>query len=107
MRGDSGANDFEDLLKDSELDSAKMILRLTSELKEKEQEIGRLLVEKESALWQKYQKMLDDSVSAHRGELEEERARPPAGKLRGQRSGNNQALSGSAEMHGKRLPGQA
>ncbi|HAF95720.1 MAG TPA: hypothetical protein DCG50_06710 [Elusimicrobia bacterium] len=115
MRGDSGSNDFEDLLKDSELDSAKMILRLTSELKEKEQEmtalrtktfenmrsnnkakeeefealmkaqedrikkreqeIGRLLVEKESALWQKYQKMLDDSVATHRGELEEERAR--------------------------------
>ncbi|MBI4801095.1 MAG: hypothetical protein HY796_01090 [Elusimicrobia bacterium] len=36
------ANDFEDILRESEIDSAKMIFRLTSELKEKELELGSL-----------------------------------------------------------------
>jgi hypothetical protein len=106
-------HDFEDILKETELDSAKMILRLTSELHDKEvevastrsrsfeeiqrnnkakeaefealmraqeeriakreQELARLLVDKESALWQKYQAMLDDAVSRQRGEFESER----------------------------------
>ncbi|OGS46855.1 MAG: hypothetical protein A3J79_14470 [Elusimicrobia bacterium RIFOXYB2_FULL_62_6] len=35
-------NDFEDILRESEIDSAKMIFRLTSELKEKELELGSL-----------------------------------------------------------------
>lgn len=106
-------NDFGDILRESEIDSAKMIFRLTSELKEKElelgslrsksfeelqrnnkakeaefealinaqeerikkreQEIGRLMVEKEAHLWQKYQTMLDEAIAAHRQELEGER----------------------------------
>ncbi len=106
-------HDFEDILKETELDSAKMILRLTSELREKEievastrsrsfdeiqhnnkakeaefealmraqedriakreQKLARLLVEKESALWQKYQTMLDDAVTRQRAEFESER----------------------------------
>ncbi|OGR63012.1 MAG: hypothetical protein A2X31_00410 [Elusimicrobia bacterium GWB2_63_22] len=106
-------HDFEDILKETELDSAKMILRLTSELHDKElevastrsrsfeeiqrnnkakeaefealmraqeeriakreQELARLLVEKESALWQKYQAMLDDAVSRQRADFESER----------------------------------
>jgi len=108
-------NDFEDILRESEIDSAKMIFRLTSELKEKElelgslrsrsfeelqrnnkaketefealinaqeerikkreQEIGKLMVEKEAHLWQKYQTMLEDAISAHRQELEGERVK--------------------------------
>ena len=107
-------HDFEDILKETELDSAKMILRLTSELREKELEVAstrsrsfdevqrnnkakeaefealmraqeeriakreqalaRLLVEKESALWQKYQAMLDEAVIRQREEFESERA---------------------------------
>jgi len=107
--------DYEEILKETELDSAKMILSLTSELREKEaelsalrsrsfeeiqrsnkakdaeyeallrgheerirkreQEVAQLLVERESALWQKYQRMLDEAVALHRGELEEERER--------------------------------
>lgn len=35
-------NDFDEILKETELDSAKMIFRLTSELKEKEQELAAL-----------------------------------------------------------------
>jgi hypothetical protein len=106
-------HDFEDILKETELDSAKMVLRLTSELREKElevaasrsksfeeiqrnnkakeaefealmraqedriakreQELARSLVEKESALWQKYQVMLDDAVARQRNEFEAER----------------------------------
>ncbi|OGS07165.1 MAG: hypothetical protein A2270_11390 [Elusimicrobia bacterium RIFOXYA12_FULL_51_18] len=108
-------NDFDEILKETELDSAKMILRLTSELKEKdmevaalrsksfeeiqrnnraketefealiqgqegrikkrETEIARLIVEKESSLWQKYQVMLEEAITKHRTELEGERAR--------------------------------
>ncbi|KAF0126043.1 MAG: hypothetical protein FD189_1404 [Elusimicrobia bacterium] len=110
-----GNGDYEEILRETELDSAKMILRLTSELREKEtelsslrsrsfeeiqrshkakdaeyealmrghedrikkreQEVAQLLVEKESSLWQKYQEMLDEAISLHRGELEEERDR--------------------------------
>lgn len=106
-------HDFEDILKETELDSAKMVLRLTSELREKEielastrsrsfeevqrnnkakeaefealmraqeeriarreQDLARLLVEKESALWQKYQAMLDDAVARQRAEFETQR----------------------------------
>lgn len=106
-------NDYEDILKETELDSAKMVLRLTSELREKEievastrsrsfdeiqrnnkakeaefealmraqedriakreQDLARLLVEKESALWQKYQAMLDDAITRQREEFEAER----------------------------------
>jgi uncharacterized protein YoxC len=106
-------HDFEDILKETELDSAKMVLRLTSELREKElelastrsrsfeevqrnnkakeaefealmraqeeriarreQDLARSLVEKESALWQKYQAMLDDAVARQRSEFETER----------------------------------
>jgi hypothetical protein len=108
-------NDFDEILKETELDSAKMILRLTSELKEKdlelaalrtrsfeeiqrnnkakeaefealiqgqeadirkrETEIARLMVETESRLWQKHQAMLEEAISKHRSELEEERTR--------------------------------
>ncbi|HAT73175.1 MAG TPA: hypothetical protein DCS63_10205 [Elusimicrobia bacterium] len=111
--------DFEDLLKETELDSAKMILRLTSELREKElevastrsrafdevqrnnkareeeyealmraqedriakreQSLARLLVEKESALWQKYQAMLDEAVGRQREDFEAQRALLKAG----------------------------
>ncbi|MEK7721582.1 MAG: hypothetical protein AAB359_04250, partial [Elusimicrobiota bacterium] len=107
MRG--AGHDFEDILKETELDSAKMVLRLTSELRDKElelastrsrsfeevqrnnkakeaefealmraqeeriarreQELARNLVEKESGLWKKYQTMLEDAITAHRGEL--------------------------------------
>ena len=35
-------NDFDEILKETELDSAKMIFRLTSELKEKELELASL-----------------------------------------------------------------
>lgn len=106
--------DYEDIMKETELDSAKMVLRLTSELREKEievastrsrsfdeiqrnnkakeaefealmraqeeriakreQDLARLLVEKESGLWQKYQAMLDDAIDRQRGEFEGERA---------------------------------
>lgn len=106
--------DFEDIMKETELDSAKMVLRLTSELREKEievattrsrsfdeiqrnnkakeaefealmraqeeriakreQDLARLLVEKESGLWQKYQAMLDDAIDRQRAEFEGERA---------------------------------
>jgi len=106
-------SDYEDILKETELDSAKMVLRLTSELREKElelsstrshsfeevqrnnkakeaefealmraqeeriakreQDLARQLVEKESALWQKYQTMLDDAVSRQRNDFESER----------------------------------
>ena len=105
--------DYEDILKETELDSAKMVLRLTSELREKEleltstrsrsfdevqrnnkakeaefealmraqeeriarreQDLARLLVEKESGLWKKYQSMLDDAVARQRTEFESER----------------------------------
>ncbi len=108
-------NDFDEILKETELDSAKMIFSLTSELKEKElelaslrskkfeeiqqhnkakeaefealnqaregrfkkreAEIARLMVEKESQLWQKHQAILDEAITRHRAELEEERAR--------------------------------
>ena len=108
-------NDFDEILKETELDSAKMIFRLTSELKEKELELGalrsksfdeiqrnnkakeaefealiqgqearirkreteiaRLMVEKESRLWQKYQSMLEEAIARHRAELEGERTR--------------------------------
>lgn len=107
-------HDYEDILKETELDSAKMILRLTSELREKElevastrsrsfdevqrnnkakeeeyealmraqedritkreQSLARQLVEKESALWQKYQAMLDDAVGRQREDFEAQRA---------------------------------
>ncbi|MBI5743943.1 MAG: hypothetical protein HY952_05290 [Elusimicrobia bacterium] len=107
-------HDFEDILKETELDSAKMILRLTSELRDKElelastrsrsfdeiqrnnkakeaefealmqaqeeriakreQALARLLVEKESTLWQKYQGMLDGAVNRQREDFEAERA---------------------------------
>ncbi|HNW43032.1 MAG TPA: hypothetical protein PKI19_00905 [Elusimicrobiales bacterium] len=107
--------DFDDLLSGTELDSAKMVLRLTAELREKdlelasmrsrsfeeiqrnnkareeefealmraqderikkrEQELARMLVEKESGLWQKYQVMLDEAVSRQRADFETERAR--------------------------------
>lgn len=107
--------DYEDIMKETELDSAKMVLRLTSELREKEievattrsrsfdeiqrnnkakeaefealmraqeeriakreQDLGRLLVEKESGLWQKYQAMLDDAIGRQRAEFESERER--------------------------------
>lgn len=107
--------DYEDILKETELDSAKMVLRLTSELRDKElelastrsrsfeevqrsskakeaefealmraqeeriarreQDLARLLVEKESALWKKYQAMLDDAVALQRSEFEAERER--------------------------------
>ena len=106
--------DFGDLIGESELDSAKMVLRLTSELREKdlelasmrsrsfeeiqrnnkakeeeyealmraqderikkrEQELARMLVEKEAELWHKYQVMLDDAVNRQRSEFETERA---------------------------------
>ena len=105
--------DYEDILKETELDSAKMVLRLTSELREKElelastrsrsfdevqrnnkakeaefealmraqeeriarreQDLAKLLVEKESGLWKKYQAMLDDAVALQRSEFESER----------------------------------
>jgi len=105
--------DYEDILKETELDSAKMVLRLTSELRDKEmelastrsrsfdevqrnnkakeaefealmraqeeriarreQDLARLLVEKESGLWKKYQSMLDDAVALQRSEFESER----------------------------------
>jgi hypothetical protein len=107
--------DFEDILKETELDSAKMVLRLTSELRDKElelsstrsrsfeevqrnnkakeaefealmraqeeriarreQDLAKLLVEKESGLWKKYQVMLDDAVALQRSEFESERER--------------------------------
>lgn len=102
--------DYEDIMKETELDSAKMVLRLTSELREKEievastrsrsfdeiqrnnkakeaefealmraqeeriakreQDLARLLVEKESGLWQKYQAMLEDAIGRQRAEFE-------------------------------------
>jgi len=106
--------DLEDLLSETELDSAKMVLRLSSELREKdlelasmrsrsfeeiqrsnkvreeefealiraqdehikkrEQELARLLVEKESGLWQKYQLLLEDAVNRQRADFDAERA---------------------------------
>ncbi|OGS16927.1 MAG: hypothetical protein A2234_08785 [Elusimicrobia bacterium RIFOXYA2_FULL_58_8] len=105
---------FEDLLGETELDSAKMVLRLTAELHEKDQELAsmrsrsfeeiqrnnktreeefeklireqdnrikkreselaRMLAEKESGLWQKYQLMITESVNRQRTESEAERA---------------------------------
>ena len=105
---------FDDIVGESELDSAKMVLRLTAELRDKdlelvgmrsrsfeeiqknnkakeeefealiraqderikkrEQELGRMLVEKESGLWQKYQHMLDEAIARQRGEFEQLRA---------------------------------
>ena len=106
--------DYDELLSETELDSAKMVLRLTSELREKdleltelrtrsfeeiqknnkareeefealvrtqderikkrEQELARMLVEKESGLWQKYQVMLEEALSRQRADSEAERA---------------------------------
>ncbi|MCK4935912.1 MAG: hypothetical protein KAR84_03600, partial [Elusimicrobiales bacterium] len=103
-------NDFDDILKETEIDTAKMVFRLSSELKERdaeitnlrsksfeeiqrnnkakeaefealikaqetrikqrEQEISQLLVNKESKLWSKYQQMLDSAINTHRDELE-------------------------------------
>ena len=40
MENGTPPHDFEDILKETELDSAKMILRLTSELREKELEVA-------------------------------------------------------------------
>ena len=108
-------NDFDDILKETEIDTAKMVFRLSSELKERdaeitnlrsksfeeiqrnnkakeaefealikaqetrikqrEQEISQLLVNKESKLWSKYQQMLDSAINTHRDELEDERQR--------------------------------
>jgi hypothetical protein len=106
-------NDFDEIMKETELDSAKMILSLASELREKElelaalrsksfeeiqrnkkateaefealiqgqeadirkreTEIARLMVETESSLWQKHQAMLEEAITKHRLELEGER----------------------------------
>ncbi|MCX5791805.1 MAG: hypothetical protein NTY45_06235 [Elusimicrobia bacterium] len=106
--------DYDELLSETELDSAKMVLRLTSELREKdleltetrtrsfeeiqknnkareeefealvrtqderirkrEQELARMLVEKESGLWQKYQAMLEEAMNRQRADSEAERA---------------------------------
>jgi len=107
-------DDIEELMKETELDSAKMIFRLTAELKEKElelaalrsdsfaeiqrnnkakeaefealirgqeaslrkreEELSRLLVNKEAGLWKEHQAALEEAIASHRKELEEERA---------------------------------